>query len=142
MRKNKGKARRTWKPIPTYDQSCKEAAKHFSKVHLAQAFKSTREGTCLSVTLKLLRPKAPSLSSPLHLHFFPFNFPRSLYRDSPWESNKKLFIALCFYSKPQQKLSNASTASWLGRQCSPEGDEHSRTSCLNQQTWQVLGASS
>jgi len=63
---------------PTYNQSCKEAAEHFNKINLAQAVKNTREGTCLSVTLQLFRPRASSLFSPMHLPLFQCNFPRSL----------------------------------------------------------------
>lgn len=76
--RTKGRQEEHGSQSPTYDQSYKEAAKHFSKVHLAQAFKNTREGTCLSAALELLRPKAPPLFFLLHLPLFPFNFPRSL----------------------------------------------------------------
>lgn len=40
------------------DQSCKEAGKHFNKVHLAQTFKNTREGT-FECHLKSAEAKSP-----------------------------------------------------------------------------------
>lgn len=40
------------------DQSYKEAGKHFNKVHLAQTFKNTREGT-FECHLKSAEAKSP-----------------------------------------------------------------------------------
>lgn len=74
MRKNKGKTRTSWKPMTSPIRKQASTSTRFTSPRPSKTQGKAR----LSVTLKVLKPKVPSLFSPLHLLLFPFNFPRSV----------------------------------------------------------------